>query len=341
MSTTKHLQDQQASNAGGSVHADADGSAHGNPNLGDAAGVIPLIDDVSGALSGNGMPDPTTLAGDLLCIDCLIDKDPVAPDGPVLATLAAIENHFVDDFHALLEGSASQFGYPATPVLHELTAFGEAVGFGEVGESPNLLSSIAATPAAVLDGQAVAAACDIVDEAGSDGIELGRAVSGAAKGGPLVEAMFGDDSGTLLGAAVYPAQSSNGTLIQVDAASDGSSSQSHNLIDVGLGPNTQHSGEQQQGTIEILNPGPGGNPGAFEVDVLNVSADGPRLLDANVATDENALDVDDLDEVVLPDVADASSGDVADLIDVDILDLPVAALPAGGLPTFQHDLFGV
>jgi hypothetical protein len=134
----------------GSVATALLGDAASQANAADAAGLI----------------DTEQVTGDAPCTDCVGADNALAPNGAAIGTLAAVENNFVTDFHALLEDAGHQFGEPVNSSVHALTTFGEAVGFGDVGVPPDdLLSSVLAAPSAAVDGEATPAACNIVGQA--------------------------------------------------------------------------------------------------------------------------------------------------------------------------------
>lgn len=319
---------------------------------------VPLIDDISGITAPNGhdLTGSLPVVGDVLCLDCLDAKDLLSAGGPVVGTVAAVENNIVRDFHLLLEDAGHQAGEPANTIVHSLTNFGESLGFGHVGPAAdNLLSSVLAAPGTILDGQPVQAICDILDETGDAITAAGTFVNGIVDAinlsNPLntglvhdAAGLIGDltrglDSGPLLDtdllglggngpagglvqAVVNSGLSQAGALIQASVAGDGSPSQSHNLIDIGLGPRDGH-----QGSIDILNPGPGGNDGTIEVNVLNVGPDGPRLLDADLLTDDSILSDINLG---------GTGGGLLDIAELQGL-APASILPTShGLLQFDH-----
>src|SRR5262249_15473896 len=110
--------------------------------------VTALVNDLTGATSGD------TGIGDLL-----------STTGPVVGRLARLATNTILDLNDLLEGSGNQLGQPANSVVSALTDFGESVGLGQLGTAPNLLTSIADAPGAILGGQAVPAVNDIVNAA--------------------------------------------------------------------------------------------------------------------------------------------------------------------------------
>jgi hypothetical protein len=278
------------------------GGTPGNPNpLGDAAPVINALTDEVGGLVAAGT-------------DALGNGKPLDAIGAVLGSLTSVGSNLVEDLQAALEGTVSSAGNTANGILQAVADVGDTIGLGNEDGSSSLLSAILGLPGAALDGNAAQGIDDVNGEAGNtlgaaggvanaiagavadplDAVPGGDAgglvhdITGSIGSGPLLDTSLLDpegDGSSLINAQVNPGASQNGALIQLDAAGDGLTSQSNNLVDAGAGPRDLH-----QGSVKLLDPAPGHNQGTAELNVLNVGQDGPKLVDADVATDDHILD---------------------------------------------------
>jgi hypothetical protein len=302
--------------------APADGDAAQGDDPGRRADANASAPDTTGARGADPDQD-TPMIGDVTGSDVLTPMSSLL--GTATGTAESIGNNAIDGFNAI-EAAADEIGDPGASVVRAATGFAEAAGVGQLGDS-NLLSAVAGAPAATLDGRAVDAVHDLLWETAQTTIAAGDAVNrivdavkpvaadliqSAAdavgdvldniQNGSILESSLVDLSGDgddMLGAVLNP--SSSGAILQLDAQGDGNPSQSNNLIDLGLGPRNQH-----QGSVDVLNPVAGGNAGAIEVNVLDVGPDGPRLLDADLATNEDILDF-----ATIPAVTDESTNPVS------------------------------
>jgi hypothetical protein len=238
----------------------------------------------------------------------------VSPDGPILKPAAAVENNFVSDFHMLLKDVGDQAGEPASSGVRALTDFGEAVGFGNIGSTPDdPLSSVLGSPEAILNGEGGQAICNILDEADNmpaaagdfanqvvdavnlrDPLNTGliNDIAGDLGNGPLIDAGLLDlngngEPGGLVGAVVNTGFSQPGALIGLDVSGDGQPSQSHDLVEIDAGP----QGNTRVGSLNVLSEPDQGSSHTAEAHIVNVGSDGPRLFDADVFTDSDFMTI--------------------------------------------------
>jgi hypothetical protein len=188
----------QTANSGSSdTDARRPGSGLGSATLSGMIGALAL-DQAAGVIPTDvvGLTGMQQAADGVLCTDCIGADDGLDPNGAAIGTLTAVENNVVDDFHALLESIGHEAGEPANGIVHSLTTFGEAVGFGNAGgPTDDLVSSVLAAPSAVVDGQAVAAVCNIVDQAenaiSAGGTFVNKVVDAANLSDPLSKDVIG------------------------------------------------------------------------------------------------------------------------------------------------------
>src|SRR5262249_20137553 len=146
-------------------------------------------------------------------------------------------------------------GSPVQPIVQSLIDFGKSIGLGELGNGGNLLSTGLAVPSQTLQGNAVSAVSNVLDET-IKAVDSGGAmastvldtinltnplgtgivsgVAGDVGHGPLLESDLLNINGSpLVQGVVNSSLQSTGALVDADVAGDGHQpSQSHNLIDV-------------------------------------------------------------------------------------------------------------
>lgn len=141
-------------------------SAHAGFGIGTLLSAF-LIDELAQVFAANpgDLIDLGKHAGDTPCTDCVGVGDATAPDGPIIGTLAAIENNLVNDLNSPLSELGDAAGEPASSIVDALTTFEHALGLGNTGAPPDdLVTAVLAAPSAALNGEAVPAICDILNE---------------------------------------------------------------------------------------------------------------------------------------------------------------------------------
>ncbi len=131
------------------------GLASASPVLTDLAQVFGATDTLLGSLTGT-LSDGGLLAG----------------DGP-LSPVATLANSGILNLHTTLETVGHEVA-PLNEAVHGLTALGETVGLGHLGQSGTLLTDVADLPGGLLQGQGLSVLSPILTDTG--------AVAGAAGG---------------------------------------------------------------------------------------------------------------------------------------------------------------
>ncbi|RVU19106.1 hypothetical protein [Methylobacterium oryzihabitans] len=179
---------------------------HGLTHLGETIGLGHLgeagnlVSDLAAAPAGAGSPggaapllaDAGAVVEAAGGLASAVAAAPVAGHGIVgqgglLDIAAPALNQTVLGLHATLEGAGHQVS-PLNGPVHGLTALGESIGLGHVGEPGNLVTDALALPGAVLSGGGLSSATPALGDlghvlAGADALLDG--VTGAATGGLL------------------------------------------------------------------------------------------------------------------------------------------------------------
>ncbi|CAM2888502.1 MULTISPECIES: hypothetical protein [Methylobacterium] len=193
----------------GFAHAVAplNGPLHGLTNLGETVGLGHigeagnLITDLTGAVAnptGSGaIPSLLSDAGAVAtAAGTLLESVTAVPAsgnglvgaGGILSPATSILNQAVLDLHTTLEDAGHQVSVLNAPV-HAVTALGETLGLGYLGQGGNLLTDTLALPGSLLTGGGLASASPVLSDLGhvlGSADTLVGSITGAANAGGLL-----------------------------------------------------------------------------------------------------------------------------------------------------------
>ncbi|MBE7197254.1 MAG: hypothetical protein INR70_05575, partial [Parafilimonas terrae] len=163
------------------------GLASASPVLTDLGHVLGAADTLVGSLTG-------ALGGNLL--------DATGP----LAPVTGLANTGILDFHSSLETLGHEV-MPLNDTIHGLTALGETVGLGHLGDSGTLLTDAASLPGSLVQGEGLTGLPPILNDAGAVANAAGGLLGGVtglagelgASGNPLGGVLGGSLLGGGLG----------------------------------------------------------------------------------------------------------------------------------------------
>jgi hypothetical protein len=353
------------------------------PSLGDVSQAGGIIQPLQALAPTDGL-DPTCLLSSLGAGDDAGTSTghnsvtDLGTEGPIVAPLAAVANDAVLDVHAALEATSDALADPAPALLHALTNFGESVGMGHIGETAadgttNLVTALLDVPDATVNGGGpLEALCVVVDEVPDAVAAVGMfaqdVLNGADLGGATGNGIVGDLVGSvtndpfivgdLLGTGpdgyglltldVDP-NTASGAIVDASLLSSthGTSDPGGaHLIDVGaLSPESF-----DLGSLNILATPANEQSQGVDVHAIDNSNGGPRLLDADLLTDDSFVlpatgtPIDAADLSSLGPVGGLLSGDAGEpaLPDAtDVLGSDGGLLDCGCLPALADQVTSV
>ncbi|SFJ55005.1 hypothetical protein [Methylobacterium brachiatum] len=191
----------------GHAVAPLNGPLHGLTNLGETVGLGHigeagnLITDLTGAVAdpagAGAIPSLLSDAGAVtVAAGTLLESVTAVPAsgnglvgaGGILSPATGILNQAVLDLHTTLEDAGHQVSVLNAPV-HAVTALGETIGLGYLGQSGNLLTDTLALPGSLLTGGGLASASPVLSDLGhvlGSADTLVGSVTGAASAGGLL-----------------------------------------------------------------------------------------------------------------------------------------------------------
>ncbi|EIZ84786.1 PE-PGRS family protein [Methylobacterium sp. GXF4] len=191
----------------GHAVAPLNGPLHGLTNLGETIGLGHigeagnLITDLTGAVAdpagAGAIPSLLSDAGAVtVAAGTLLESVTAVPAsgnglvgaGGILSPATGILNQAVLDLHTTLEDAGHQVSVLNAPV-HAVTALGETIGLGYLGQSGNLLTDTLALPGSLLAGGGLASASPVLSDLGhvlGSADTLVGSVTGAASAGGLL-----------------------------------------------------------------------------------------------------------------------------------------------------------
>lgn len=191
----------------GHAVAPLNGPLHGLTNLGEMIGLGHigeagnLITDLTGAVAdpagAGAIPSLLSDAGAVtVAAGTLLESVTAVPAsgnglvgaGGILSPATGILNQAVLDLHTTLEDAGHQVSVLNAPV-HAVTALGETIGLGYLGQSGNLLTDTLALPGSLLTGGGLASASPVLSDLGhvlGSVDTLVGSVTGAASAGSLL-----------------------------------------------------------------------------------------------------------------------------------------------------------
>ena len=191
----------------GHAVAPLNGPLHGLTNLGETVGLGHigetgnLITDLTGAVAdpagAGAIPSLLSDAGAVtVAAGTLLESVTAVPAsgnglvgaGGILSPATGILNQAVLDLHTTLEDAGHQVSVLNAPV-HAVTALGETIGLGYLGQGGNLLTDTLALPGSLLTGGGLASASPVLSDLGhvlGSADTLVGSVTGAASAGGLL-----------------------------------------------------------------------------------------------------------------------------------------------------------
>ncbi|MGU3406904.1 hypothetical protein [Methylobacterium brachiatum] len=191
----------------GHAVAPLNGPLHGLTNLGETIGLGHigeagnLITDLTGAVAdpagAGAIPSLLSDAGAVtVAAGTLLESVTAVPAsgnglvgaGGILSPATGILNQAVLDLHTTLEDAGHQVSVLNAPV-HAVTALGETIGLGYLGQGGNLLTDTLALPGSLLTGGGLASASPVLSDLGhvlGSADTLVGSVTGAASAGGLL-----------------------------------------------------------------------------------------------------------------------------------------------------------
>jgi hypothetical protein len=191
----------------GHAVAPLNGPLHGLTNLGETVGLGHigaggnLITDLTGAVADPTAPGaipslPSDAGAVATAAGTLLDSLTAVPAsgngvvgaGGILSPATNLLNQAVLDLHTTLENAGHQVPVLNAPV-HAVTALGETLGLGYLGQSGNLLTDTLALPGSLLTGGGLASASPVLSDLGpvlGSADTLVGSVTGVANAGGLL-----------------------------------------------------------------------------------------------------------------------------------------------------------